>query len=307
MKRAGAMGSFTLVTAAVACGGHHAATLEPRPVQPATVAERMLRLLPDGAQIVVELDLARLRANPTVGRVVTQALAAQAGTGASAPSIFGVGVTSSPLAGADLVVLAAYGVGTAQAATVTLLVTKADVPGSRRLTPELVAVGPSEWLDQLEVRAQLPAATTPAAFMTLREHAMPPGAPGAALRITARLPFDARVALARQTGLDAAPAQLSVWADVVDDLAIVVDADAADPGDRAAKTATKRLTVTMRGALASIADAPTVRALGIPSSLAAARLVAHGSWLRTIIAIGPAHLQRVIERATALLGAPGPS
>ena len=60
------------------------------------------------------------------------------------------------------------------------------------------------------------------------------------MRITARLPFDARVALARQTGFDAAPAQLSLWADVADDVAIVVDADAADPGDHDAKAAGRR-------------------------------------------------------------------
>ena len=39
-------------------------------------ADRLLALLPDGAQIVVELDLARLRANPVVGAVATAALGA---------------------------------------------------------------------------------------------------------------------------------------------------------------------------------------------------------------------------------------
>ena len=42
------------------------------------------------------------------------------------------------------------------------------------------------------------------------------------------------LALARQTGLDAAPAQISAWGDVADDLALIVDCDASDPGDAAA-------------------------------------------------------------------------
>ncbi|MEJ7599951.1 MAG: hypothetical protein WKG01_18740 [Kofleriaceae bacterium] len=134
---------------------------------------------------------------------------------------------------------------------------------------------------------------------------MPPGAPGAALRITARLPFDARIALARQTGLESAPAQLSIWADVVDDFAVVIDADSRDPGDKSAAKATQRLVATIRTGLGSLAAEPTVRALGLPASLADARLVAKGSWVRTIIAIGPARLQRVVERATTLLPASG--
>jgi hypothetical protein len=138
-------------------------------------------------------------------------------------------------------------------------------------------------------------------LLALRDHAMPPNAPGAALRITARLSFDARVALARQTGLDLAPAQLSIWADVVDDLAIIVDADAADPGDAKTKHPTRRLEAGMRGVLAGLAEEPAIRALGIPSSLERAKLVARGTWVRTIVAIGPAHLQRVVARANAYL------
>ncbi|MBS1119137.1 MAG: hypothetical protein H6Q90_1365, partial [Deltaproteobacteria bacterium] len=148
--------------------------------------------------------------------------------------------------------------------------------------------------------------TAPADLLALRDRAMPADAPGASLRLTARLPFDARVALARQTGLESAPAQLSIWVDVVDDLAIIIDADALDPGERATKKSIARLTRVIRGALAVLTNDPTTRALGLPGSLANARLVARGTWVRTIIAVGPKHLQRVVERATALL-AKGPS
>jgi hypothetical protein len=121
-----------------ACGGHQAAPVTSTRVP--TPSERVLALLPDGAQVIVELDLARLRANATVGETAKQALG---GLGAEShvPGL-PVSVLGSPLANADQVVLAAYGVGTAQAATVTVLTTKAEVPGGVRISPELVALGP---------------------------------------------------------------------------------------------------------------------------------------------------------------------
>ncbi len=288
----------------VACSHPAAAPVPATPPRPLAGTERVLALLPDGAQLVVELDLARLRGNKVVGEVVTRALG-QMGADARLPGL-PVVVAGSPLASADALVLAAYGVGTAHAATVTVLQTKAEVPGGTRIGEDLVALGPDEWVSQLEARAAI-AATTPLAvnteLMALRAHAMPPGASGAVIHVTARLPFDARVALARETGLDTAPARLSLWADVSDDLAIVCDADAVDPGDKAAKDASHRLAHTFRTTLATLADEPVVQALGVPNSLADARLIAQGTWVRAIIAVGPRHLARVVERANALLGA----
>jgi len=296
------------LAAVVACGGGQGAQAPATPATPpVTTSERLLAMLPQGAQVVVELDLARLRANPVIGAVVIRALAERTGELA--------GVPASPLAAADQLVLAAYGVGTAQAATLTVLAAPREVAGATRLADGFYAVGPPEWVEQIEQRVAL-AATGDAAFavraapelLALRGHAMPANAPGASLRITARLPFDARIALTRLTGLDAAPGQISAWGDVADDLALVVDCDAADPGNPAPGgrrgEASRRLEATLRGALAGLAEQPAIRGLGLPPSLAGARLVARGSWVRTIIAIGPAHLRRVVERAAGLLGEP---
>ena len=289
----------------VACGARHGGTTLPpdAPRPPATACERILPLLPQGAQLVVELDLARLRANPVLGPVATRALA-RLGGDAPMPGLPFV-VAGSPLGHADAVVVAAYGLGTAQSATITVLATRAEVPGGVRIAPDLVALGPEDWVAQVEARAaiaQQSPLVAPEPLLRLRDHAMPRGATGAVLRITARLSFDARIALARQTGLDAPPAELSLWGDVADDLAIVVDADAADPGDRNTKQAALRLAHALRGELGLIAAEPTVRALGVPTSLEDARLIAQGSWVRAIIAIGPRHLARVAERAGELLG-----
>ncbi|MBL0216354.1 MAG: hypothetical protein IPQ07_21035 [Myxococcales bacterium] len=275
-----------------------------------TVGDRILPLLPEGAQVIIELDLARLRANPVVGKLVTDAL-----LGPALPIGLTAEVPMSPLAQVDTLVLASYGLGTSNAATVTILATREPVPNSVSLGPGLVALGPQEWTAQLEARAALaglgadakaPAIVASRELLLLREHAMPAGAPGAALRITARLSFDARVALARQTGLDAPPARISIWADVVDDLAIIIDADAVDPGDKKSKHPTKRLEAGLRAVLGGVAGEPAIQALGLPSSLSGARIVAKGTWVRAIIAVGPAHLQRVVQRASAMLSGQGP-
>ena len=299
------MRALGVVVALAACGSHElpatAPVVAPAPV---TAIDRMLPLLPDGAQIVVELDLARLRANTVVGDLAGRVLA-QLGADSRLPGL-PLSLVGSPLGSADAVVLAAYGVGTAQAATITVLASTVEVPNATRLGADLFVLGPDDWVGQVQARAAIAAAhggklAAPDALMKLRDHAMPAGATGAVVRITARLPFDARISLARQTGLDAPPAQMSVWADVADDIAVVVDADAADPGD-GKRGAVKRLAATIRGALGQLADAPTVRALGIPNSISDARLIAQGNWVRTVLAVGPRHLARVVERARAMLG-----
>jgi hypothetical protein len=294
-----------LVVLVAACGGAPGKSLPATaPANPKTLTEQMLPLLPDGMQIVVELDLARVRANPVVGGVAGAALD-RMGADTHVPGL-PVTAAGSPLALADALVLAAYGVGTAQAATIVMLHTTRDVPGGVRVAPEVVALGPDEWTGQVTARAAIASANAmqlamPPWLGKLREHAMPSGAPGATLRIVARLPFDARVALARQAGIEFAPAQLSLWADIADDFALVVDADAIDPGDRAAKDSARRLAGSVRGLLGTVAADPAIRALGLPPSLAEARVITQGTWVRAVIAVGPQHLARVVERARAML------
>lgn len=297
---------LALALGAVACGGRGAKrpmTSAAKHIAVRTAGDRILPLLPEGAQLIIEIDLARLRANPVVGKLVTQAL-----IGPNLP--INANIPMSPLAKVDALVLASYGMGTSQAATVTVLATTEAVPNSVSLGDGLVALGPESWTAQLEARAAIAGVDQKLVaapdLLLLRDHAMPAGAPGAALRITARLSFDARVALARQTGLDAPPSRISIWGDVIDDLAIIVDADAVDPGDKKSKHPTKRLETGVRGILAGLAGEPVLRALGIPASLQSARIVAQGTWVRTIIAIGPAHLARVVQRADAMLAGQAP-
>jgi hypothetical protein len=311
-----------LVVAVVACacgGGGRGATGSTGP-RPAPVAERtadwMLALLPEGAQLVVELDLARLRANPIVGEVATQALA-EVGAESKLPGL-PISVEGSPLVGAEFLVLGAYGVGTPQAATVILLATKAQITGARRVAADIAVLAEADWADQVANRAAIatlmPDAPAPLGeklpvtasqeLVRLRDHAMPDKAPGAIVRIAARLPFDARVAFAQLMGVDAAPAELSIWADVIDDFAIIIDADAAEPGDKDAKATRKRMAVALTKMLASIAREPGIRALGISNNLANAKLIEQGTWVRAIVQVGPRQLARATQRLRALLAAP---
>jgi len=305
--------------ALTACGGasgRRTTTSKAPPAVAETVADWMIAVLPEGPQIVVEVDLARLRTNAVVGQVAKSLLDTLAGEG-RVPGLPLV-VQGSPLATADVVVFGAYGVGTADAITLTVLATTDEVPGATRIAANLSVLGPEEWTGQVASRAaiaklspEVPVAagarlpvTLAEELIRLRGHAVPKGAPGAVLRVTARLPFDARVALSRITGLEAAPAQLSVWADVVDDFALVLDADAADPGEKNPKAARKQLALALRKLLESLAREPELRAIGIAGNVAGARFVEQGTWVRAIIEVPPRQLARAADRARAMLVPP---
>lgn len=272
-----------------------------------TPEERVLALLPEATQVVIEVDLARLRANPAVGPIVMRLLAQPE----QLP-----GALEAQLPIAERVVLAAFGVGTGQAATVTLLVSTAVVPGARKIAAigaaGVWAMGPADWVDQLEQRASLADAgvgarlAPPKELMALRARALPDGAPGASLRVTARLPFDARVSLANAAGFDPAPAQISAWGDIVDDVAIVVEADATDAGNKAdagkkVRAESARLVRGITRTLARLAELAPIRALGLVPALADAKVTAKGAWVRVVFTIGPRLLGRVVERAGKLL------
>ncbi len=298
------------------CGSNQKTTTsEPETPSFTSTADRILPLFPDGAQVIVEVDLARLRANPVVGALITQIVAGDI----AAPMPGEVPPLS--LAHVDTMVMASYGVGTSSAATIIVLATADPVPSGITLADGLVVLGPSEWTAQVEARAAIagvtganttPTLAAPKELRTLRDHAMPPKAPGASLRITARLPFDARVALGRATGLDTPPAQLSIWGDVVDDMVIIVDLDASDPGDTAKRSkdkssATKRMEASLRGVLAGLANETALELVGFGPSIEGAEIVTRGSWVRAIIAVGPKRLARIVDRAKALLAAPPPA
>ena len=255
------------------------AATEPRPT---TAGASLLAMLPLHPQVVIEIDVARLRANAQTEKLAEALIP-----------------TFDPIvAHAQTIVIAAYGVGTTNAATLTLVraIAKESPPNARKIGDDIFAIGPSDWLDQVAARAATAGIAADRDLLALRDHAMPDKAPGASLRVTAQLSFDARIALARMTGLEAAPEKLSIWLDVADDLAMIIDAD----GGKDVK-----LTRTMvLGALASLAKEPTVGLAGLRGSLDNAKVVTRGTWVRAIVAIGPEHLARGIHRILASMPPP---
>jgi hypothetical protein len=158
-----------------------------------------------------------------------------------------------------------------------------------------------------------PVAVTPDAtlgddieFLRLRASAMPEKAEGASLRITARLGFDARVALASELGLDAAPATVSVWGDVADDLAVVALIDAGDIGGGAASDDLgKAMAEAIRGEIDELAKHPAVRAVGLAPSFRAFEVEPKAAVVSVIALIGPSRLERAAGRARTFLSLAG--
>ncbi len=259
----------------------------------------MLAKLPEGAEIVVEIDLARLRANEVIGDLATFALGAPIvtdGLGAN------VDLDAMPLARADALVLASYRIGTDSAITHGLYVggdlTPEDVDHGVALGDGVVATTP----DAAELLSVLPdhAMADDEAFLRLRTSAMPAKAEGATVRVTARLGFDARVRLAAQLDIEAAPSAVSAWGDVADDLAVVAIVDAgADLRDP--------MIAQIRGWFGELAAQPAVRALGLGGSVEAFEVEPHGDVVHVIALIGPSRLERAAGRARKFLQLTGGS
>ena len=108
------------------------------------------------------------------------------------------------------------------------------------------------------------------------------------MRATARLGFDARVALARALDIDAVPTSFSVWADVADDAALValLAAEDAPAARRLAKAANR-----LRQRLLSY---PLSR-FGIGAQLLnGAEVTAEGRVAKVVWVLGPRRLSKIV-------------
>ena len=137
----------------------------------------------------------------------------------------------------------------------------------------------------------------------LREHAMPQGATGAVLRVTARLPFDARVALARQTGLEprrrgcrcgATSSTTSRWSSTP-----TRSIPATHAGEGCGASGWRSTIRTRARRARRRPGGPRARRAEQPRRCAAGRRRARGS-ARSSSSV-PRHLARVVERAGAML------
>ena len=259
------------------------------PERATTAGDALLARLPPGAAIVLEVDVARLRANAVVGAVVAALIAPPPDPSATPSAAARLAtMTDAPLAGARVVVLAAYAVGTPAASTITIVdgdhAPAHAVPLADGVWA-LAAEGDTARL--LAVAAGGPSLADDRVFAVLRAQAMPAAADGAAIRLSARLDDDARRELATVLGLPDAPAAISAWLDVADDLALI-----AWIGGEPRRWAT--VLIRLRDRVAPLAP---FAALGLTPPLAAATIRRERSAARLTIVVPPARLQRTAARA----------
>jgi hypothetical protein len=275
-----------VATGAFACGSRTKTPAEPAvvvPERPATAGDPLLALAPAGADAILELDLGRLRANPVVGEVVSAFTAGGAG---------GAG-TLDLLGAAEVLVVANYGIGGQPEQLVLVSGPSATrIAGATEAGDQIVALGSEAMTARLAaVRAgEARSLADDDELLRIRTLAMPERAPGAAVRATARLDFDDRVAVARRLDVEEVPVAVSLWGDVVDDLVVV---GLVDGGESAAGQRVARSLGDIRDRLA--AD-PRVRLMGLAPVIRGASIEARGAAAQIIVEIGPRRLERLVGR-----------
>ncbi len=258
------------------------------PARAATAGAELLALLPAGANIVVEVDVARLRGNSISGPL----MAILTASGATPEPLF-LGVGAEIWARADVVVLAAYEAGRHDAATI-IVARGAELIGfevrGQHLDSRTIAMGPPALLERLAQTAAGHSLAADRQLLGLRAVAMPEKSTGAALRVIVRLEFDARVRLASTLDLDAVPASLSLWGDIADDLAIVAVLSGNDDSE------TQELAhaaVAMRKRLAGDA---LLRGLSLAHLLDGVEIGTGKGGARVIFLVGPQRLAHTVDR-----------
>lgn len=295
MKRPGLALALAL---AAGCGGGDKKAAEPAlelPERAPTSGEELLALAPAGADAVLEVDFGRIRANPVVGELFA------AITGGDAAALSAEGRLDLASA-ADLLVVASYEIGDGDPERLVLLrgPRTASIANAIDLGDGVVALADKEMEARLgAVRAGTePKLSTDRALLKIRALAMPEGAKAAALRISARLDFDARIAVARALELDDVPISVSVWGDVIDDLAVIALVNGVSAGEG------KRLATALARVRDRLAAIPQVRAAGLGPVVRGAEVSGGGVAARLVLLIGPnrlarmaAILSRALERA----------
>lgn len=262
------------------------------PARAPTAGDALLAMAPPGADVVVELDLARLRANPVVGPVVEELGRRLLGAVAGTVDDSGASSTSADdwLRATEAVLLCAYHVGQDSAVTVTLI--RGSAPLGERLDGQTSVLASGEWVARVRsVRAgETPPLSEDRALMRIRTQAMPERAEGGFLRAAARLSFQARVELASRLDLDAVPATVSLWSDVADDFALVTELRGTEPQDGVT------LERSVAAALEQLVRLPWIRARYLHFTLRAVDISAHLANARVLLVIGPQRLRNLIAR-----------
>lgn len=281
-----------------ACGGNDPPARAPEPEIPAraaTGAEPLLAVLPAGAALIVELDLARVRANPTAAPII-RALGAAPVMVREEDAMLALGQVL--LQRADAVVLASYRVGGDDAATL-IAVRPADALEGTTVVDGVGLLGPEAWIERARAASSGRAATAAgdARLLAVRASAMPAEAKGAALRVSGVLDFEARVTMASRFELDVVPASISVWGDLADDLAVVALLGGDKPGEGASYA---RAVQRMRDRMAA---EPALVLLGLSGVVGAAPIESSDRIARVVLLMSPKRFELTSKRLVKQLSA----
>lgn len=278
-----------------ACGGSETAALMPLPERIATSGDALLSSAPHGADLLLEVDLARLRNNSVVGTVL-KALSGPEGQRQIAEGDL--------VAQADSLLVCVYGIGDAAKQLILVQATEGrELAGAAAIGNGRYAVGDAELVARAVAvgTGQGESMLADIEMLRLRATIMPEAAKAAAVRAVARLDFDARVSVASRVGMSEVPVALALWGDVVDDLAIV----ASVTGESDASF--ERLKGALLKLRNRIAKRPLVRYLGLGPPLASARLIRSGKAVQVVFVVSPKRLALVAERLLLQLQSSQPS
>jgi hypothetical protein len=251
--------------------------------------------IPQQPDIVLEIDVAGLRAKPDLAMLWTR-LSTIAG-------LSGANAFDGLSARADwdqvrTVVVASYAVGTANAQTLTLLQSTGDASPSKgaiAIASRLWALGPEALVAQALPSNERATGVLSSSWFALRQRAIIKGAPPGVVRVTAQLPSEARQGLSPLLGVDAVPSQLAAWLDIVDDAAMII---VTQHESNAQLQRWQRITQTLP-------QVSWARTLGLAPSLAQARWRSSNTWSQLTIVVAPGPWRRCIERMVAMLPPPG--
>lgn len=276
----------------MACGAATEPVVSPLPERATTAGDGLLSAAPLGADLILEVDLARLRNNAVVGTILTAL---------SGPDQREQIVEGDLLTQADALLVCVYGIGdSAKQLVLVQAMEGQELSGAAAVGESRYAVGDPELVARAVAvgAGQGESMLTDVELLRLRADIMPSEAAGAAVRAVARLDFDARVAVASRVGMSEVPISLALWGDVVDDLAIV--ASVAGESD----VSYSRLAGALDKLRVRMAKRPLIRYLGLASPLASARVIRSGKSVKVVFLLSPKRLALVAERLLRQLQSP---
>ncbi len=274
------MAAGALACAMMGCGtAKHDAALPPVVQRAQTLGDSLAAAAPPGADLLLEIDLARLRENSVVGKLLEKS---------SNPSMLG---QVDVLQHADALLILVYGIGDTPRQLVVLRSSEADLPGATRLRPGLFAVGDSRLLAQAEaLQKGDPSMAEDRQLQRLRAQVMPEKARHASVRLAVRLNFDARVEVAAKAKVSEVPVSMALWGDVEDDLAIVMELQT--DKDRG----TERMAQAISALAKRLSAHPYIRYLGLSKPIQNARVTRTATSVRVVLVIAPKRLTFLVHR-----------